>query len=51
MIKKMFRVIKEKIYDLVYMNNHVGYAKKIGVKVGDKCKFLCNVRSCFGNEP
>lgn len=49
--RKLFRVIKEKYWDFIYSSDHVGYARKIGVKVGDNCKLLCNVRKCFGNEP
>lgn len=51
MIKKLLRVLSQKVDDFRYMNNHVAYARKIGVEVGENCKLLCNVRGCFGNEP
>lgn len=50
-IKKLFRYLKEKWLDFRYSADHVGYARKIGVRVGSNCKLLCNVRQCFGNEP
>ena len=51
MLKKLIRVIKELLMDFRYCSDHVSYARKIGVNVGNDCKFLCNVRKCFGNEP
>lgn len=51
MLKKVFRVLGEKLEDIIYCADHVKYARKLGVKVGNDCKFLCNVRRCFGNEP
>lgn len=51
MLKKLWKVIKQLWMDFRYCNDHVSYARKIGVKVGDHCKLLCNIRRCFGNEP
>ena len=50
-MKKVINVIKQKWMDFVYCGDHVAYARKLGVTVGKNCRFLCNVRSCFGNEP
>lgn len=50
-VKKLFNYVKNMWLDFRYSSNHVEYARKIGVRVGDNCKLLCNVRQCFGNEP
>lgn len=50
-LKKICRVIKEKWMDFRFSSNHVAYARKLGVRVGQNCRLLCNVRQCFGNEP
>lgn len=49
--KKVIKVLVEKWWDFRFSSDHVSYARKLGVKVGEDCKLLCNVRKCFGNEP
>lgn len=45
-VNAMFRLWK------VYIqNDRVGYARHIGVKVGEKCQILCDPASAFGTEP
>ena len=34
-----------------YRKNKPEYARKLGVRIGERCKIHANVRECFGSEP
>ncbi len=34
-----------------YRNNKSAYARKLGARVGERCKIHANVKDCFGSEP
>lgn len=44
-----FRLIKSKVISLIGRTNPIKYAKKMGVTVGDGCRFVNNPN--WGSEP
>lgn len=41
----------EEFYYMKIKKNHVLYARKLGVRIGDGCQILTNPRLVFGTEP
>jgi acetyltransferase-like isoleucine patch superfamily enzyme len=39
------------IREIIYMQDTVKYARKLGVVIGENCRILTNPRSAFGSEP
>ena len=51
MKKDMIGHLRVLMTDIRYRHNKSAYARKLGVRVGERCKIHCNPRECFGSEP
>ena len=46
-----YQKLQNLFFDVKYRNNRSEYARKLGVRVGERCKIHNNPRECFGSEP
>lgn len=47
---KIWKMI-QRIWNVYILNNRVGYARKLGVRIGERCQILCDPAAAFGTEP
>ncbi len=50
-MKAVISVIKKKFMRLLYKGNPIGYARWLGVRIGDNCKIHADPNACFSTEP